>query len=663
LIVVALAGHVDHGKTALVRALTGIDTDRLPEEKARGMTTDLGFAALDLPPGDGASGSTRPARRVGLVDVPGHERYIRNMAAGAWGADLCFLCTAADDGWMDQTENHCRLLSAFGLPRAIVIVTKIDLVERKRAQEVGADARRRAAIILGEAAIAEGFIATSALTGEGLAETMELAARECDAILTARASAGRASAGRASAERAAPERAGAGAGAWLFVDRVFSKKGAGLVVCGTLRGGAVRVEDELVLRPAGETLRVKGAESLGAAVGQAEPGGRVAFNTTKPKVEIRRGDLLCAPGAATLQASEFIVRVEETGRSIERREKADRALTKGGEAELVAGSARRTVRLEPFGKGGFFRLICDEKLAVPRGIRAALVRSGGAELLGAVTFVHAGDCGKAGRKRARETAAAVATAVAAADAGAAAAVATGVAADGRFAALAVATAIDGATPLDREALGYLPDPEALEECGFIVIVGHLVDKRAAKPTRPAGGPGTMNPKTNGNGNRKQGDATFRLPQPVALALAEKAAAATKIRVPERTGPSPAALDAERALRAAGIAGIEPNAAPERGKPPPPQRKLLEELCSAKLAVPLDRDLFWHTETYDRAAASVLSGLEPGGRLTIADAKQRAGLSRKYAIPFLNRLERDGWVKRDGETRVVQKRWTADGGDE
>ena len=167
MIVLGLAGHVDHGKTALVRALTGIDTDRLPEEKARGMTTDLGFAALRLfaPRASAAEGAAQeatpharprtfisqaaanqdPARRdslpegspldIGVIDVPGHERYIRNMVAGAWSLDLALLVVAADDGWMEQSENHARVLSATGIARLIVAVTKIDKVSRERSEE------------------------------------------------------------------------------------------------------------------------------------------------------------------------------------------------------------------------------------------------------------------------------------------------------------------------------------------------------------------------------------------------------------------------------------------------------------------------------------------------------------------------------------------------
>jgi selenocysteine-specific elongation factor len=153
--VVGTAGHVDHGKTLLVTALTGVDTDRLPEEKKRGMTIDLGFTHFLDPEG----------RPIGVIDVPGHERYIRNMVAGAWGVDCALLVVAADDGWMPQTETHARLLSVFGVKRIILVLNKIDLVSTERLDAVEEDARKRAETLFGHPVP---VVRVSARTGAGV---------------------------------------------------------------------------------------------------------------------------------------------------------------------------------------------------------------------------------------------------------------------------------------------------------------------------------------------------------------------------------------------------------------------------------------------------------------------------------------------------------------
>src|SRR5216684_230600 len=158
--ILATAGHVDHGKSALVRALTGIDPDRLPEEKARGITIDLGFASLDLP-----APTDRPAAlfRIGIVDVPGHEDFVKNMVAGVGSIDLALLVVAADDGWMPQTEEHLQILSYFGVNRGIIALTKTDLVHDDGAQIAGSIREKLENTPLADAPI----VKTSVVSGQG----------------------------------------------------------------------------------------------------------------------------------------------------------------------------------------------------------------------------------------------------------------------------------------------------------------------------------------------------------------------------------------------------------------------------------------------------------------------------------------------------------------
>jgi selenocysteine-specific elongation factor len=253
---VGTAGHIDHGKTWLVRALTGKDTDRLPEERARGISIDLGYAPLELPSG----------RRLSVVDVPGHERFVRNMVAGATGIDLFLLVVDAAEGARPQTHEHLAIVRLLGIERGVVAITKADTVDEETlalALEEGRELVPGAPVV-----------ATSARTGEGLDE-LRAALDEV--------------AGRS--ERRPPL-----AATRLFVDRVFSLRGIGTVATGTLWSGSIGEGDELVAEPTGAQVRVRSVQVHDRAVERAEAGQRVAV--ALPGIErsrLRRGDALVAP--------------------------------------------------------------------------------------------------------------------------------------------------------------------------------------------------------------------------------------------------------------------------------------------------------------------------------------------------------------------------------
>jgi selenocysteine-specific elongation factor len=249
------AGHIDHGKTALVRALTGVDTDRLPEERERGISIALGYAPLDLPSG----------RRLSVVDGPGHERFVRTMVAGATGIDLYLMVVAADDGVMPQTREHAAVLAALGVDVGVVAVTKADVADPARASS------EAAALLPGAEAVA-----VSAVTGEGLPEL-------------------RAALDRAAA-RVVPR--GAGGPLRLHVDRAFTIRGAGTVVTGTLWSGEAVKGAQVTLLPSGRRARIRGVEVHDEAVSRAAAGQRVALNLAGVAVrEVARGDVVAAPGA------------------------------------------------------------------------------------------------------------------------------------------------------------------------------------------------------------------------------------------------------------------------------------------------------------------------------------------------------------------------------
>ena len=260
-IILGTAGHIDHGKTTLIKALTGINTDRLKEEKLRGITIELGFAHLELPSG----------QRLGIVDVPGHEKFVKNMVAGATGIDLVALVIAADEGIMPQTREHMEICSLLGIRHGMVVITKTDMVDEEwlaLVQEEIGDFTR--GTFLEESPV----VPVSAVTGQGLPDFMETLDCICKDI---------------------PEKKATG----LFrlpVDRVFSMKGFGTVITGTLVSGKIAVGDRIMLYPSGATSKVRGLQVHNQSLEQAEAGMRTAINFQGlDRAAVNRGDVLAKP--------------------------------------------------------------------------------------------------------------------------------------------------------------------------------------------------------------------------------------------------------------------------------------------------------------------------------------------------------------------------------
>lgn len=260
-VILGTAGHIDHGKTSLVRALTGIDTDRLPQEKERGITIDLGFAHLDL---DG--------RRIGIVDVPGHERFVRNMLAGASGVDVAMLVIAADDSIMPQTREHFAILQLLGVRRGVIALTKIDRVEPDWVELVAEDVRE---LVAGSFLEDAPIVPTSATAGDGIEALREAIAEAVDAV-------------EASTDDL-PFR--------IAVDRTFVGRGVGTIITGTVWSGEVAVGDSLDWLPGGGSVTVRGLQAHGQAVERVERGQRAAIQVSGAHHEdVGRGDEFAAPG-------------------------------------------------------------------------------------------------------------------------------------------------------------------------------------------------------------------------------------------------------------------------------------------------------------------------------------------------------------------------------
>lgn len=345
--VVATAGHVDHGKSTLVRALTGIDPDRLVEEQQRGLTIDLGFAWATLPSGRG----------LAFVDVPGHVRFLGNMLAGVGAVDACLFVVAATEGWKPQSEEHLRILELLGARHGLIALTKVGIVDDDHAQLAAMDVADRVAGTFLESAE---VVPVDAPGGIGLGELEGALDRLLAATPTA-------------VDRGRPR---------LWVDRSFAAKGSGTVVTGTLTGGPLRVDDELQVAPPGSAVRVRGLQSHLTGADHIEPGRRAAVNLVGiAHPQVRRGQALVRPGQwhATRVVDASLTVLESLDHEVSRR----------GAHVAHLGSGEHPVRLrvlgpaaiEP-GETGAVRLHLPVELPLVAGDRYVLRESGRGETVG-----------------------------------------------------------------------------------------------------------------------------------------------------------------------------------------------------------------------------------------------------------------------------------------
>src|SRR5882757_8527192 len=337
--VIATAGHVDHGKSTLVRALTGMEPDRWAEVRRRGMTIDLGFAWTELPGG----------QTVAFVDVPGHERFVGAMLAGVGPVPAVMFVVAADEGWMPQSAEHLDALAALGTRHGLLVITRSDLMEPELALEEAQ--RHLAASALGELPA----VSVSGATGAGMGEL-----RGALAELVA---------GLPPADPDADVR--------LWVDRAFTIRGAGTVLTGTLPGGRIAVDDELLLEPGGRRVSVRGLQALGQPVDQVTGVARVAVNLRGlPRESVGRGDVLVTPGR-WLTTSVLDVRLHPVRPDTGAGQDADPAKELPQQLHLHIGAAAVPVRVRPLGSdptdGATVRLTLSSPLPLRIGDRALLL--------------------------------------------------------------------------------------------------------------------------------------------------------------------------------------------------------------------------------------------------------------------------------------------------
>jgi selenocysteine-specific elongation factor len=644
--VLGTAGHVDHGKTSLVRALTGVDTDRLPEEKRRGITIELGFAPWDL--GDGIS--------VSLIDVPGHRKLVHHMIAGAIGMELVLLVIAADEGVMPQTREHVAACELLGLRRAVVAVTKLDRVGREVAELAGDEARE----LLGDRWEAE-VVCCSARTGEGV-DDVRAAVRRALATLP-------------------PPRPGARAR--LSVDRVFSVKGAGTVVTGTLVEGKIAVGTPLFLVGEGgaQPTAARGLHVHDRAVTLAEAPTRLAVNLANLALEaVHRGDVVTDDKSARpTRVLDVRLRVEE-------------AVKRGASAQVYVGTERSSGRIDllrdPAHEGDAAPAQAEKGSVVLARLRLGTPMV----VLGGDRFVLRGSDvdGPAGavlgggevldadppRVRARQKRGAVVAALAAGDATGAVRGLCAEASPRPFPQGALASRFSIPTAeLRRAADALVGKGELAVLKGVGWIAAARLAELAATARKLVAEHHKKAPLDRGLGLETLRQKLAETSGPEAAAEAIKLAGeklpgqkgeplvvdgdvarmASFTQAPVDRDVAGALAAAEKAILDAALKGVTEFAVKEAtGATPREVKAILAKLVRDGAAIHTG-ELWFARGSVDELRAKVLAHLAKAPRMTIAEFKELSGLGRKQAIVLLEQLDREGTTRRDGDDRLAGAR--------
>ncbi len=616
--VIGLAGHVDHGKTQLIKALTGITTARA-HEQAIGMTQDLGFAHFD----DG-QGNT-----IGVIDVPGHERYIRNMVAGLWSLDLVLLVIAADEGWMPMTGDHLRLLKAMGVPRLLVCINKCDLVSPDELLLLEESLLER---VMDESGMVPDIVSVSAKTGENMAALHATIVRQLGDMAEH----------HAPREQAAPR---------LYVDRVFTANGTGTVLTGTLQQGRLKVGDKLRLYPAGREVQIRSLQAYHQSVDEIGAVCRVAVGLKKvPHKEVARGHCLTSTAGQCEAATHLIVRLNEIGGSI--REQRNR------EVEVALGSWHGRARFVPIKDTRLARLIFTSPIPCFFGQPLAIIRHGSSELLHGARIVWCGDIHPARRKTLHALLGELPDELEHYNPATLQLGLNGYVLASRF-----AQRPEQVTPLGEWLL---------DSCWLAQSRDQLLATLASEPLSAAELAtrfGIALPVTQALLQQLKSEQLVRLHhdkwQPGSGEseddLGEEAQLVLKVvrdqgkegYEPGKLGPGGVALDPfiTQKLPAALQQGLQQKGA---------LQKQLRNLARLKYLVQLDGPIYYDAELYNQMVAAVLAGQQVGDLIDMASLKEITGLSRKYAIPFCLRMEMDGWVRREeNERRVLRLPATQD----
>ncbi len=628
-VIVGTAGHIDHGKTALVRALTGIDTDRLEEEKRRGITIDLGFAHLEL------AGPQGEPLRLGLVDVPGHERFVRNMLAGVGGIDMALLVVAADEGIKPQTREHFDICRLLGIQRGLTVITKSDLVDSETLGVVRLELEeflrgsfldpRRAPIV-----------PASALTGAGLDQLRrELA--------------------RVAAEVVAKD---SNAQFRLPIDRVFSMPGFGTVITGTLIAGAVAKEDEVTIFPGGARARVRGVQVHGETAERAVAGQRTALNLAGVSMsQLARGLVLALPGQlrATNRVDASVVLLPSA-----------RPLKSHAPVHFHAHAIEMIARVVPLGtkqiepgQTAYAELRLAQPTLLLPGDRFILRQFSPVVTIGGGVVLDA-----APRKSTAQEKLAFLSALAVANDADALALRTARRANHGLG-LREAVAETGWTRAQVDAVRA-----GLESAGRVVRFGELMVNPPAITALATALLQALeefhrrNPLVSAMPReqlREQLDAPAEIFGPLLERLAREGkieltgdqarAAGHGIVMKDEEAEAKATIErafAQAGLKVPGLKEVLASLPVDRVR----AQKIVTLLLRDRVLVKLAEDLVFHREALAGLRRSITEYKTKSDRIGVAQFKELAGISRKYAIPLLEYLDREHVTRRAGDERII-----------
>jgi selenocysteine-specific elongation factor len=628
-LIIGTAGHVDHGKTALIRALTGAETDRLKEEQERGMSIDLGFASFRLPGG----------RLAGVIDVPGHERFLKHMLAGAGGIDLVVLVIAADEGVMPQTREHLEILQLLRTNKGVVAITKADLVDEEWLELVQDEVQTalRRTFLHGAP-----MIPVSSVTGSGLPEltaTLERLAEEVETRPVI--------------------------GPWrLPVDRAFTVGGFGTVVTGTLMSGTVRVGDRAEILPDGLETRVRGIQTHGQSTQEAEAGTRVALNLAGVGLEgVERGDVCCAPGflRPTLSLDARLDVLASCPREVKNRTRVRLYL---GSAELLARLTLLDAEVLTPGSSGLVQLRLELPTACAKGDRYVLRFYSPMHTIGggAVLEPHAA-------KHRRFDAAA----------------------------LENLTVKEQGSPeellseaVQRGGLTPSTPPKVAQQLGMPVEEARSLIERLKEEGRlvATDGEGVLHAhQVEAAENQLLGVLReFHAAQPLRVGMSREELRSRLSRVMEAKGFGLILGRLERAGKVqplngrVKVAGHQPQYTPEQAQaaeavesalleapvappnfeeivqnrrlPPATAREVWEALLDAGTVVRVAEGVFFHRQALDHVSEKVRAHLAEKQKMTAAEFRDLIGSTRKYAVPLLEWLDQARVTRRVGDERIL-----------
>jgi selenocysteine-specific elongation factor len=630
-LVLGTAGHIDHGKSSLIKALTGTDPDRLKEEKDRGITIELGFARLELPSG----------RSMGVVDVPGHEKFVRQMVAGATGIDVVLLVVAADDGVMPQTREHLAIIDLLGVEKGVVALTKADLVDSDWIELVTEDVRQ---LLVGTGIEGAPIVAVSSRTRQGLDDLLA----ELDELATE-----------------TPSRQ-AKLSMRLPADRVFTISGAGTVVTGTMWSGTARRDDAIEVYPDRTPGRIRSLQVHGEQVESAQAGQRVAMNIAGvDKQELSRGDVIAVPGSLTVTDrfdAHFTFlgqpgddRPFETGTRVHvhhgTREVLGRVLLMDGESVSPGGGVLAQIRLEeplvPRYGDRFIVRSYSPVYTVGGGMvldvlppRRTQLKPHERELLDALVVhdLHGASLGLLESRGIPMSSAEVSAALGVARA-------------------AVADELNRAK-LDRLKVGsdtYFVTSEALTSL-VATTESALLTFHAENPTESGIATAALRDLVDRRLDARVFDAVLAEAASRGVAVAETG----RVRHPKAAVSALAAEQtaAEAIVPMLDAAGLEPpsvaDIAAATGAEVGVVRKVLGRLASDGAVVRVTSELHFSAGAYESAREKLrpVFAANPGGA-TAAELRDALGVSRKFAIPLLEHFDAHGFTKRVGDLRTLR----------